>query len=110
MSSPNLFSVCGRMTALPGRREEVIALIKESARAGGEDSGLLTYSINTALDDPDSVWVTELWTDKEAHDTTTRSEPVRMVTERFLELLAEQPAGFYGNAVHVQGLTSDESL
>ena len=97
------------MTALPGRREEVIALIKESARAGGSDSGLLTYSINTGLDEPDAIWVTELWTDKQAHDTTTRSEPVQEVTQRFLDLLAEQPAGFYGNAVYVQGLTPDES-
>lgn len=98
------------MTALPGRREEVIALIKESARAGGDDSGLLTYSINTALDDPDSIWVTELWTDKRAHDATTRSAAVVAVTQRFLELLAEQPAGYYGHAVHVQGRTSDGAL
>ncbi|MQY19827.1 putative quinol monooxygenase [Nocardia macrotermitis] len=109
MSEPNLFSVFGRMTALPGRRAEVIALIKESASAGGADSGLLTYSINTALDDPDAIWVTELWTDRESHDATTRSAPVAAVTRRFLELLAEQPAGYYGQAVHVQGLTSDES-
>ncbi|WP_067667763.1 putative quinol monooxygenase [Nocardia miyunensis] len=110
MSGPNLFSVYGRMTALPGRREEVIALIKESARVGGSDSGLLTYSINTALDDPDAIWVTELWTDKEAHDATTRSEPVQVVTQRFVDLLAEPPAGYYGHAVHVQGRTSDGSL
>ncbi len=95
------------MTALPGRREEVIALIKESARAGGDDSGLLTYSINLSLDDPDTIWVTELWTDQEAHDATTRSAPVTIATQNFLQLLAEQPAGFYGNAVYVQGRTPE---
>ncbi len=98
------------MTALPGQRDEVIALIKESARAGGEDSGLLTYSINAALDDPDAIWVTELWTDRQAHDATTRSAPVVAVTQRFLELLAEQPAGYYGHAVYMQGRTSDGTL
>jgi hypothetical protein len=54
----NLFSVYGRMTTLPGRREEVIDLIKESVRAGGDDSGLHTYSISVALDDPDTIRVT----------------------------------------------------
>ncbi|MQY29790.1 hypothetical protein NRB56_53830 [Nocardia sp. RB56] len=104
-----MFSVFGRMIALPGRRDEVIALIKESALAAGDDSGLLTYTVNTALDDPDALWVTELWIDQEAHDTATRSDPVTEVTQRFLELLAEQPAGFYGHAVHVQDRMPDGS-
>jgi|GEM_PF-518952 len=107
MSGTNMFSVCGRMTALAGRGAEVIALLEEGARAGGDDCGLLTYSVNTALDDPDTVWVTELWTDKEAHDATTRSEPVATVTQRLVSLLAQQPAGFYGNAVYVQGRTPE---
>lgn len=106
MSSSDLFSVCGRMTAVPGRREEVIALIRKSVRAGGNDTGLLTYSINILLDDPNTLWVTELWTDKQAHDTTTRSEPVVAVTQRLLQLLSEPPTGSYGHAVHVEGLTS----
>ncbi|WP_231387249.1 putative quinol monooxygenase [Nocardia sp. BMG111209] len=110
VSDSNLFSVFGRMAALPGHRDEVIALIKESALAAGSDSGLLTYTINTALDDPDALWVTELWIDQEAHDTATGSEAVAEVTQRFLDLLAEQPAGFYGHAVHVQGRASDSSL
>ena len=75
MSSGNMFSVYGRMTALPGRRDELIAVVVDGLRAGGDDSGLLTYSINTAFDDPDTLWLTQLWIDKEAHDATTRSEP-----------------------------------
>ena len=102
-----MFSVYGLMTALPGRREEVIALFQEGARAGGDNSGLLTYSINTALDDPDTIWVTQLWADKGAHDATTRSEPVAAVTQRLFPLLARQPAGSYGHAVYVQGRTPE---
>ena len=100
-----MFSVYGRMTALPGRRDELIALLVEGFRAGGEDSGLLAYSVNTAFDDADTVWLTQLWTDKDAHDATTRSEPVAAVTSRVLPLLARQPEGSYGHAVHVHGKT-----
>ena len=71
-----MFSVYGRMTAQPDRRDELIALLHDGLRAGGDDSGLLAYSINTAFDDPDTIWLTQLWIDKEAHDTTTGSEPV----------------------------------
>ena len=106
MSGASMFSVYGRMTALPGRREELIALLQEGFRAGGEDSGLLTYSINTAPEDPDTVWMTQLWTDRAAHDATTRSEAVAAVTQRLPPLLAGQPEGCYGHAVYVHGRTT----
>ncbi|MFF4340691.1 putative quinol monooxygenase [Kitasatospora sp. NPDC001540] len=106
MSSTTRFSVYGRMTALPGRREELIALLHEGFRAGGDDGGLLTYTINTVPEDPDTVWLTQLWTDRESHDTTTRSAAVAAVTRRLPPLLAAPPEGSYGHAVHVHGPTA----
>ena len=103
MSSGNKFSVYGRMTALPGRRDELIAVLLDGFRAGGENSGLLAYTINKAFDDPDAIWLTQLWIDKEAHDATTRSEPVAAVSRQLPPLLARQPEGCYGDAVHVGG-------
>ena len=69
----------------------LIALLHEGFRAGGHDCGLLIYTINTAPEDPDTMWMTQLWTDKEAHDATTRSEAVAAVTQRLPALLARQP-------------------
>ena len=99
-----MFSVHGRMTAVSGRRDELISLLMDGFRAGGDDSGLVAYTINTAFDDQDSIWLTQLWIDKEAHDVTTRSEPVAALTRRIPPLLAGQPQGFYGHAVHVHGI------
>ncbi|MFJ4656902.1 putative quinol monooxygenase [Nocardia sp. NPDC088792] len=101
-----MFSVFGKMTALPGRRDELIAVLLEGLRAGGEDGGLLDFSINTAFDDPDTIWLTQLWVDKDAHDATTRSEPVVAASSEVPALLAQRPEGFYGRAVHVHGRTS----
>lgn len=98
-----MFSVYGRMTALPGRGEELVAVLLEGFRVCVEGGGLLGYTVNTALDDPDTVWLTQLWSDKGAHDATTRSEPVVAVTSRVPALLAGQPEGCYGNAVHAHG-------
>ncbi|WP_330185408.1 antibiotic biosynthesis monooxygenase [Nocardia sp. NBC_01503] len=105
MSDGNMFSVFGRMTARPGRRDELIALLVQGFRAGGEGGGLVGYSVNTAFDDPDTIWLTQLWVDKKAHDETTRSEPVAAVSQQIPPLLAGQPEGCYGNAVHVHGRT-----
>ncbi|SEG88458.1 Quinol monooxygenase YgiN [Actinacidiphila yanglinensis] len=100
-----MFSVYGRMTALPGRGEELVAVLLEGFRVCVAGGGLLGYTVNTAMDEPDTVWLTQLWSGKDAHDATTRSEPVVAVTSRVPALLAGQPEGCYGNAVHVHGLT-----
>ncbi|MEV6102140.1 antibiotic biosynthesis monooxygenase [Nocardia sp. NPDC051981] len=105
MSDDTMFSVYGRMTALPGRRDDLITLLLNGFRAGGPTSGLLTYTINTARDDPDTIWLTQLWINKPAHDATTRSEPVAAITRQLPPLLARQPEGFYGDTVHAQGHT-----
>jgi quinol monooxygenase YgiN len=102
-----MFSVYGRMTARPGRRDELIALLHEGFRAGGDGSGLLTYSINTVPDDPDTMWMTQLWVDKDAHDTTTRSAAVAAVSSRLPPLLAGPPEGSYGHAVYVHDRTAE---
>lgn len=102
-----MFSVYGRMTALPGRRDELVAVLLDGFRASGDNGGLLGYSINTALDDPDTLWLTQLWIDKDAHDTTTRSVPVAAVSSRVPPLLARQPEGFHGYAAHVHSRAVD---
>jgi hypothetical protein len=83
------------------------AVVGWLVRDGFGSQTIVGLYINTALNDPDTIWVTELWTDKQAHDATTRSGPVTPVTRRLLELLVAQPAGSYGHAVHIRGRTSD---
>ena len=77
-------------------------MLLDGLHASG-DGGLLAYSINTLFDDPDTIWLTQLWIDKESHDAdTTRSERVAAASQpEPAALLAEQPEGFYGHAVHV---------
>jgi quinol monooxygenase YgiN len=103
MAQTNMFGVCGRMTTQPGRRDEGVDLIREGARAGGNASGLIAYSVIATLEEPDTIWVTELWTDKAAHDTTTHSEPVRTVTQQIGALLTGPPTGSYGHVLHASG-------
>lgn len=90
-----MFSVYGRMVARPGKRDELIAVLLDGFRASRE-GGLLAYSINALFDNPDTIWLTQLWIDKEAHDATTRCERVAAASRQVLPLLAQQPEGFYG--------------
>jgi quinol monooxygenase YgiN len=76
--------------------------VLQGLQAAGDDSGLISYSINTAFNDPDTIWLTQLWIDKEAHDATTHSDPVVAATRQVVPLLAGQPEGSYGHVVHAR--------
>ena len=99
MSDVSRFSVYGRMTAQPGQRDALIERFKDLLRIGVP--GLEACSINAVLDDPDAIWVTQLWTDKAAHDTGTRSAVVVTATERVMSLVAEPPEGSYGEVAYL---------
>jgi quinol monooxygenase YgiN len=94
------FSVYARMTAQRGQRDALIERLREVLRAG-DMSGLESFSINTVLDDPDTIWITETWADKLAHDTATHSEPVVSATQRVVSLLAGSPVSCYGHVAYL---------
>jgi len=99
VSAAGGFSVYGRMTAQPGRREALIAHFRDVLRAGV--SGLEWCSISEVIDDPDAIWMAQVWTDKAAHDTWTRSAPVVSATARVMSLLAGPPQGSYGQVAYL---------
>ncbi|WP_129841492.1 putative quinol monooxygenase [Streptomyces sp. RFCAC02] len=65
------YGYIGSMRTQPGRRDEVIGLLLRSADAL-KDHGCRAYVVARAAGDPDLIWVTEVWTDKEAHDASLR--------------------------------------
>ncbi|WP_426503879.1 putative quinol monooxygenase [Dactylosporangium sp. McL0621] len=101
---PDRFSVYGRMTARPGEREVLIERFRDVLRLG--IPGLEWCSVNAALDDPDTIWVMQIWTDKATHDTGTRSDPVVAATGRVMSLLAGPPEGSYGQVAYLHGVST----
>ena len=94
-----MFSVYGRMTARPGRRDALIDRFRDVLDLG--IPGLEWCSISAALDDPDTIWVTQIWTDRAAHDAGTRSDAVVAATARVMSLVAGPMEGSYGRVAHL---------
>jgi quinol monooxygenase YgiN len=103
MAQAGMFGICGKLTAQPGRREEVIGLIRDGARALGEASGLIACTVIAALEEPDTIVLTETWTGKAAHDAWTGSEPGQMVAQQIAALLAGPPAVWSGDVRFARG-------
>ncbi|MEV0842128.1 antibiotic biosynthesis monooxygenase family protein [Actinocatenispora sera] len=99
MTADGRFSVYGKMTAKAGQRDELVARLADLLRL--DTPGLEWCSVNTTLEDPDTVWITEIWSDKATHDTETRSEAVVAATARLMELVAAPPEGCYGRVAHL---------
>lgn len=96
---PAAFTVHAWMSARPGRRDALAATIHRVARLCREHGGLRTHTVNADQDDPDALWVTEIWTDRATHDTVTRSAPVRAASRDLQPLLAGPPVSSYGTLV-----------
>jgi quinol monooxygenase YgiN len=107
MPDSTRFSVYGRLIAKPGQRDALIAQFADLLRTG--IAGLEYCTINAALDDQDTIWVTQTWRDRAAHDAGTRSAAVVSATARLMSLVAEPPEGAYGEVshLHVGGPAAD---
>jgi heme-degrading monooxygenase HmoA len=89
------------MTAQPGQRDALIERFKDGLRIG--IPGLESFSINAAFDDPDTIWVTQVWTNKAAHDTWTHSDISVSATKRAMSLVVAEPppVGSYGQVAYL---------
>jgi quinol monooxygenase YgiN len=65
MADSGTWGLLGRMTAVPGKRDELIAALQESSRGV---PGKIVCLIQLEIDDPDSFWINEVWRDKAAYD------------------------------------------
>ncbi|MFF2480890.1 putative quinol monooxygenase [Paenibacillus sp. NPDC058071] len=84
----NKFSMYVKLTACPGKRDELVSLLLEASRSLNNVEGCELYIINESLDDPDAVWVTELWRDAQAHADSLQNEKVQAVIQRARPLIA----------------------
>jgi quinol monooxygenase YgiN len=82
------FGLHGRIEAQPGRGEELAQLLLEAAEGLGSNPDCELYVVARAEDDPDAVWVTEVWASREAHAASLEDEAVKAAIARGRPLIA----------------------
>ena len=63
-----------RMVALPGQGPVLAGTLLRVAEGLRASPGCEMYVINLSVDEPDTVWVTEVWADEEASDRALSGE------------------------------------
>lgn len=84
----NNFAMYAKITAHPGQRDALVQILLEGAELSKSVEGCVLYIVNESVDDPNVVWVTELWESSEAHDASLRNEGTLALLQRGRPLIA----------------------
>ena len=81
-----MYGLIVKMTVAAGRREEAIALLRESSAVM---PGCVSYVIARDAASADVLWVTEVWESEAAHDGSLTLRAVQSVIPRLRPLVAQ---------------------
>jgi quinol monooxygenase YgiN len=81
-----MFGLIVKMTVLPGRRDDVIALL---AGCSTGMPGCLSYVIAKDAVQADVLWVTEVWENESAHDASLTLRAVQTAIPQIRPLIAD---------------------
>lgn len=81
------YGLFGAILAEPGKREELVGHLLQAAGLLEPHPGCIHYVVGTS-EHPDAVWVSEAWTDQEAHDGALASDDIRALVQQAQLLIA----------------------
>lgn len=87
------FANVGTLGVRPGKRDELVALLTGSSKAL-ETAGCLLYEVGVNDDEPDTVFVMELWPSAEAHRSSLRNLEIRQRINAAQPLLSGEFGGY----------------
>jgi quinol monooxygenase YgiN len=80
-----MYGLIGKMTAAPGRRDELVQILLEGTTAM---PGCLSYIVAADAGDEHGIWVTEVWQDQASHAASLQLPGVRAAIARGRPLIA----------------------
>jgi len=96
-----MYGLIGQMLAAPGKRDELLAILGEGI---GDMPGCLSYVIAKDPANADALWITEVWTDKEAHVASLKLPAVQAAIAKARPIIAGFPQHFETIPVSGHGL------
>ncbi|MCM3701840.1 putative quinol monooxygenase [Paenibacillus macerans] len=82
------YGMYAKFTAKPGERDKLVAILLEAAAGAESVQECELYIVNVSDTEPDTVWVTEVWSSKEAHGASLEQEATKASIQRAMPLIA----------------------
>lgn len=86
-----MYGLIGQMLVAPGKRDELLAILSEGT---SDMPGCLSYVIAKDPDNADALWITEVWTDKDAHAASLKLPAVQAAIAKARPIIAGFPQRF----------------
>ncbi len=87
----SMYLLQGKLTAKAGRAEELAGILLEASKLVSTAKGCKLYVVGREQNDPDSVYVTEIWESREDHDNSLKAEGVRELIMKAMPVMAGAP-------------------
>ena len=81
----DMYGLISKMTAIPGKRDEVIAILLEAAI---NMPGCLSYIVAKDASDANAIWITEAWESQASHEAALSLPDVKEAVAKARPLVA----------------------
>ena len=85
------YVLLNRLTAKRGERNRVVQNLIESGKLFDENAACLLYLVAERADDPDHIWVVDLWTSEEEHTKALQAPELQPHVAETVPLLEGMP-------------------
>lgn len=96
-----MYGLIGKMIATPGQRDALADILLEGTT---EMPGCLSYVIARDRDDPNALWITEVWESQASHQASLSLPSVQAAIAKGRPLIAEMDQHIVTEPVSGHGL------
>ena len=85
------YALINKMTTKPGKRDEVLTILLEAGKPFADNPACIFYLVYIDMQDPNTIWVEDLWTNKDDHTAAMSSPEMRSFITQCMPLLEGMP-------------------
>jgi len=100
----NKYGLYGKLQAQAGKGKELSEILLKAARLMENAKGCILYIVNKTAENPDGVYVIEVWDSKEDHDNSLKLPGVRELITQAMPILDGKPEGITLEVLGGKGL------
>ncbi|MCL4258308.1 MAG: antibiotic biosynthesis monooxygenase [Anaerolineales bacterium] len=82
------YGIHGKFTATPNNGPALLHILLEAAEGLRQNPDCLIYLVSAQPDDPDAVWVSEVWVSQAAHQASLDDQATRELIAQARPLIA----------------------
>ena len=106
MEEKKMYGLIGKMIAVAGKRDELIAILLDGVASGPGMPGCLSYVIAKDPADENAIWITEVWDSQSSHKASLSLASVKQAIAKGKPLIAGFGERFVTEPVGGHGLDS----